>query len=171
MANKNNSVIVVLTSVAAISLLISAAGAQEHMPGDAEEILKIHEALLAAHLANNIEGVLAAEADTILVVGRGEVSMASKEERTRQFGRYLERSEFEQYRDVIPPIIRVSADGTMGWLVAQVQIVGDETGDGGARVPIESIWAWIELYEKREGRWVRVGEVSSMKPSRSDRIE
>ena len=171
MANKNRIVIAALTSVAVISLFISASGAQEHISSDADEILKIHEALLAAHLANNIKGVLAAEADTILVVGRGEVRLASKEERIRQFGRYLERSEFEQYRDVIPPIIRVSADGTMGWLVAQVRIVGDETGDGGARVPIESTWAWIELYEKREGRWVRIGEVSSLKPFRSDRIE
>ena len=171
MANKNRIVIALLVYVAAIGLLISASGAQEHMSGYADEILDIHKALLAAHLANSTKGVLAAEADTILVVGRGEVHLASKEERTQQFALYLERSEFEQYRDVIPPIIRVSADGTMGWLIAQVQIVGAETGDDGERVPIESTWAWIELYEKREGRWVRVGEVSSLKPSRADRIE
>ena len=35
-----------------------------------------------------------------------------------------------------------------------------EVGDD---VPFDWTWAWIELYEKRGGRWVRVGNVSSQK--------
>ena len=28
----------------------------------------------------------------------------------------------------------------------------------------ESVWAWIELYEKQEGEWKRIGNVSNRKP-------
>jgi hypothetical protein len=49
-------------------------------------------------------------------------------------------------------------------LIAQVKITGNQLGRQGEKVPFDSIWAWIELYEKREGRWFRVGEVSNIKP-------
>lgn len=164
MGSKNGIVAALLVCVSATHLSISALEASERTSGHADEILKIHEALLASHLQNSAEGVLADEADEIVVVTRGEVLFATKKDRTRQFADYLACSKFEQYRDLITPIVRVSEDGTMAWLIAQVQIVGVQTVGDDERVPIESTWAWIELYEKRDGRWVRVGEVSSIKP-------
>ncbi len=143
--------------------------AQENMRSSySEEILKIHKALLASHLQNDAEGALADEADEVVVVSRGEVLFPTRQDRVRQFTRYLENAKFERYQDTITPIVRVSADGTMAWLIAQVQIIEVQTDNDGERVPVESTWAWIELYEKRNDRWLRVGEVSSMKPSRTN---
>jgi hypothetical protein len=138
---------------------------REGAPVDADRILAIHEELLKSHLENDPEGVLTSEADGVVVVSRGEVLFPTKSERMVQFTRYLDRVEFERYRDVIPPLVRVSEDGTLGWLIAQVAIAGGYKGEDGERIPIESTWAWIELYEKRDGRWFRVGEVSNEKPS------
>lgn len=30
--------------------------------------------------------------------------------------------------------------------------------------PIQFVSAWIELYKKRDGRWLRTGNVSNFKP-------
>ncbi|UCC48977.1 MAG: hypothetical protein JSV41_02035 [Gemmatimonadota bacterium] len=136
----------------------------EQSNSDVEEILKLHEALLESHIRYDVDGVLAAESEQLVVVSRGEVEFPTREERFHQFERYFESVEFEQYRDLIGPIVRVSDDRTLGWLIAQVKIAGRQTSSDGEQVPIDAIWAWIELYEKHDGRWSRIGEVSSVRP-------
>lgn len=135
--------------------------------GDVEEILAIHKALIAAHLEYDVDALLEAEPDSILVVSRGEVQHQKRAERIEQYRGYLGSARFSEYRDLIEPIVRVSEDGTMGWLIAQVKIAGQWSGDGSEAVPFDWTWAWIELYEKQDGRWRRIGEVSNMKPQGS----
>ncbi|MFH1842602.1 MAG: nuclear transport factor 2 family protein, partial [bacterium] len=148
----------------AAGLSAAAAIAQDTSFSDVEGIQTIHEALLEAHLDGDAEAVLGNEAEGIVVVSRGEVLFPSRQERAEQFSSYLERAEFTEYRDLIDPVIRVSEYGDMGWLIAQVRISGEHIADDGGSEPFESTWAWVELYEKRDGRWVRVGEVSNQMP-------
>ena len=35
---------------------------------------------------------------------------------------------------------------------------------GALTVAIDAIWAWIELYEKRDGEWRIIGNVSNRRP-------
>jgi hypothetical protein len=96
--------------------------------------------------------------------GRMDMFLVTKDERRPSIADYLEAADFETYRDLIDPIVRVSDDGTLGWLVCQVEIVGTRASADGEEGRIDSVWAWIELYEKMEGRWYRTGNVSNMKP-------
>jgi hypothetical protein len=156
--------IIGILGVAVVSALPTVGtGPGDRRHSDVEQILLLHKAVLDAHKAGDVDGLLAAEPDEIVSVSRGEVSFPKKSERVRNFERYLQITEFEEYRDLIDPIVRVSDDGTMGWLIAQVKISGTQPGRE-ERVRIDSVWAWIELYEKRGGRWFRVGEVSNVKP-------
>lgn len=135
--------------------------------GDAEvaEILKLHEGALAAHRANDIDALLGPESDVEYVLGsRGEVFFPTREERAAQLGPYLAQTKFTRYEDLIPPVVRVSDDATLAWLVCQVRVEGTRTMPSGETHPVDSTWAWIELYEKRDGKWVRAGNLSSMKP-------
>ena len=155
------SVVVALCVLAAG--ISSSLGAEGGADGDIERIREIHEKLLESHLRRDAGGVLGAEADGIIVVSGGEVHFPTREERVSLFERYLGGTEFTEYADLIDPIVRVSDDGTLGWLIAQVRIAGTHTNSVGEKRPVDSIWAWIELYEKRDGRWFRVGEVSNVK--------
>jgi hypothetical protein len=67
---------------------------------DQQELLLLHEAVLAAHRDNDLDSWMQDESDDYVMVSRGEI----------QF------------------------------------------------------WAWIELYEKRHGQWLRTGNVSNHKP-------
>ncbi len=55
--------------------------------------------------------------------------------------------------------MKVSADGTLGWAIVQVEAKGVRAGEAYA---FQS--AWIELHEKQDGEWVGIGNVSNFKP-------
>jgi hypothetical protein len=147
-----------------VGAAIAAVASGETASKDAAEILRLHKELLDAHKNDDVEKWLSAETDRITVGNRGEVLFQTKAERRGHIEDYLQSAEFEMYEDVIEPIVRVSDDGTLGWLICQVEIVGSRVSGEGETVSLDSVWAWIELYEKIDGRWYRTGNVSCVKP-------
>ena len=130
---------------------------------DAERLAALHQKAMRAHLESDVELLLEDEAEAYVVASRGEVIRPTLAERRAQFGSYLGRTTFSEYRDIAEPIITVSADGTLGWVVVQVHAVGEQAGADGETHRIEFTSAWIELYQKHDGRWLRVGNVSNFK--------
>lgn len=131
---------------------------------DPDVLRALHEKVLDAHRESNVELLLEDEAAEYVVANRGAITRPSVDERRTQLGSYLGRTTFKEYRDVTEPIVRVSSDGSLGWVIVQVQASGIQTTPAGQKEPLEFVSAWIELYEKRDGRWVRVGNVSNFKP-------
>ena len=154
------AVLVVTVAVSAGMLIADT----DKKSADATEILRLHKNILRAHMEGDLESWMAQAAEDYVVVSRGMVSFPTKEERAARLGPYLESTTFTEYGDVIEPVVKVSDDGTLGWLIAQVKISGTRTMTGGEKAPVDSEWGWIELYEKRDGRWLCVGNVSNMKP-------
>jgi hypothetical protein len=131
---------------------------------DAKELLALHQTVLAAHRNGDVELLLRDETDAYVVASRGQVTQPGKEARRQRLGPYLAATTFDVYRDQIPPTVRVSQDGSLGWVIAQIYAQGSQVVAGGAREPLTFVCAWIELYEKKDGRWLRTGNVSNFKP-------
>jgi hypothetical protein len=131
---------------------------------DEELLLALHKAAIEAHLQNDIEIMLKDEEEDYILGSRGEVFRPSLEERRQMLSPYLAATTFDVYRDEIRPIVKVSEDGTLGWVVVQVYVRGEQDTGGGEMASVEFDSAWIELYEKRNGRWIRVGNVSNIRP-------
>ena len=125
---------------------------------DAERLMALHEKVMRAHQLNSVELLLEDEAADYVVASRGEVSKPSIADRRARLGSYLQRTTFTEYRDASPPIVTVSADGTLGWVVVQVQARGEQTSADGKKQPLA-----FKLYKKVNGRWYRVGNVSNFK--------
>jgi hypothetical protein len=132
---------------------------------DNDRLLALHEEVMRAHRKSDIDLLLAAEEDDYVVANRGEITRPDRRARRERLGPYLRQTRFTTYRDKVPPVVRVSADGSLGWVIVQVEARGEQTTPSGTVEPIEFESAWIELYEKRNGRWFRVGNVSNFKPS------
>jgi hypothetical protein len=128
---------------------------------DVEELRALHEKVMRAHLQSNIDLLLEDEAAEYVVAGRGEVTRPTLAERRARLGPYLDRTRFQEYRDLAEPVVSVSTDGTLGWVIVQVQARGIQTARDGKKETVEFMSAWIELYQKRNGRWYRVGNVSN----------
>ena len=129
-----------------------------------QKLLQLHEQVMQAHRESDVALLFRAEGDTYTVANRGQVSMPESEARRARFELYFQATRFEEYTDMIPPIVQVSADGTLGWVIAQIYARGVQTVSGGTNETLEFESAWIELYEKRDGDWLRVGNVSNFKP-------
>lgn len=131
---------------------------------DREEILSIHDQVIQAHFDHAVRAWLDLESEEYISANRGEITYPTKEERAKIRQPYLQATEFTEYFDLIPPIVNISDDATLGWLIAQVQVKGIQTTADDETIPVEFISAWIELYKKVDGNWLCVGNVSNMKP-------
>lgn len=134
----------------------------------AAAIHAIHLRILQAHRDRDAEAWTALEADTVVVGSRGEVFLSPRAERLERRRQYLARTRFSVYRDLQPPIVRVARDGSQGWLLASVEVVS-HPDTVGATDSTHTIWAWIEMYERRGERWVLVGNVSNERPGPAGR--
>jgi len=128
---------------------------------DSERLLQLHRAVMQAHLDQDVEAILEDEAEGYVVASRGQVDTPTKQQRRDRLGSYLAATNFTVYRDEIEPIVRVSEDGTLGWIIVRVCARGTQITSSGESRPIEFISAWIELYKKGNGHWLRVGNVSN----------
>lgn len=131
---------------------------------DSERLLALHEKALRAHRQSNIALLLEDEGPEYVVANRGEITHPGLDERRARLGTYLQRTTFEVYRDASEPLVSVSSDGTLGWVIAQVEARGVQVTADAKREPLAFTSAWIELYKKTAGRWWRVGNVSNFKP-------
>jgi len=130
---------------------------------DNAQILAAHERVLQAHRQNDVDMLMEDTAEDYILVTNGEVIYPTVEERQLRFSEYFAITTFDKYEDSISPVVKVSADGTLAWLVARV-IVEATQDVGGQDEQLAFVSAWIELYEKRNGRWIQTGNVSNFKP-------
>ena len=136
------------------------------VPGGAsdEAVLRaLHAKVIRAHRESNPDLLFEDVAADFVQANRGEIQRPTIDERRARFTSYLGRTTFSEYRDLVEPVVKVSKDGTLGWVIVQVKARGTQTTDTGAKEPLEFVSAWIELYEKRDGRWVSVGNLSNFK--------
>ena len=85
---------------------------------DERRLLELHEEGLKAHIDRDIGALLATQAEDFVLLNRGQISLPSKQQRREFLGPYLAATTFEFYRDMTPPLVKVSRDGSLGWVVA-----------------------------------------------------
>ena len=102
--------------------------------------------------------------ENVVLVNRGEVHTLSGDETLQTLTGILTRTDYTVYDDLIRPVVHVSDDGTLGWVIVQVAAAGvrlDE--DGKPAGSLEFVSAWVELYEKVDGSWRMNGNVSNFR--------
>lgn len=119
---------------------------------------------MRAHRESSADLLLRADAPDYVSANRGQITQPSLDVRRERFRQYLGTTRFSEYIDVVPPIVRVSDDGSLGWVIVQVRATGVQTTQEGGSKPLAFESAWIELYERREGSWYRIGNVSNFRP-------
>ena len=141
-----------------IPCLVSAQDRQ----ADENELRKLHQQLIQAHIDGQVDRWMAIESDSFVSVNRGQVTFPGAADRRAQRAAYLRDASFSIYRDLREPLVRISEDGSLGWLIAEVEVEGILPGEeGGDPTTFHDIWAWIELYEKTDEGWRLIGNASN----------
>ena len=69
-------------------------------------------------------------------------------------------STFQAWDDIVPPRIRISADGRMAYVVVQKRVHLTSSDSSGATVAERTRFAWLSVYEKQAGQW-RLSAIAS----------
>ncbi len=133
-------------------------------PDDVEQLRTLHSRIIRAHLENRLDDWMSIESIDYVSANGGRVSFPSLEERRHSRGAYLEGATFTRYRDLRDPVVRVAEDGSLGWLVAEVEVAGTLAQEDGSAKAFEQVWAWIELYARTPDGWRLVGNASNVRP-------
>lgn len=107
----------------------------------------------AAHFGKDADLLVSVFADDFINVDAGKIARPTREESRSGMQAYFDRVEFLEWDDISPPIIRVSQDASMAYVIVHKRVrlkAKDEKGDVEEET---TIFAWMETYEKRNGQW------------------
>jgi hypothetical protein len=121
-----------------------------------EELLAVHQAGLRVHLNRDVDFIVAGIGPEFTTVHEGNIRVMSREDVRKQFTEYFRGAEFSAWDDLEPPVIRISPDGKMGWMIVRVRIAYTKTDAAGERSKEDTVMAWMSAYEKHDGKWLLV---------------
>lgn len=123
-----------------------------------EELLKVHHIDRQAHFQTDPNLILRHAADEFIAVSNGKVSRSTREEVKKFFEGYFKNAKYSQWDDLEPPVIKISNDASMAWMIVRIKVSRTE---GGSQKETSFVYAGIMTYEKKNGKWVRVANVST----------
>jgi hypothetical protein len=145
-------------------LSLGACGPGPDLEADRAALLRLHELAQAAHLDKRPDLLVASFADSLLNISRGAVTVRTPSESRARFQAYFDRSTFLEWADLAPPLIRISPDGQMAYVIVQKRVRLTALDSAGVPAPVHTIFAWVELYEKQGERWTLMAVASTDRP-------
>jgi len=128
------------------------------------EIRDYHDAFIEAHVSNRPDFFVRDLSDDYVNISRGELLRQTKDEILEGFTDYLGNTRFSEYRLLGEPAIGLSKDGSVAWSIFRLKVAGIRRMLDGTDVSFDSTWGGLVLFERRDGRWVRIAEASNRKP-------
>jgi len=153
-----------LRQLSALLVGLAACAPRPDLAADRAELLRLHEVQRTAHLEKRADLMTASFADSFLNIARGAVTLRSPEENRARLQGYFDRSTFEEWEDVAPPVIRISPDGRMAYVIVQKRVRLIAPDSAGAPQREHTVFAWLEVYEKRGDRWRLMVVASTDRP-------
>lgn len=139
-------------------------GSVAERPSAEAELLALHQADRRAHIARDVDALVATLPEKFIYVRDGKIEVDSREVLRSKFAEYFRNSEVTAWDDLEPPIVRASPDGRMGWMVVRIKVAYTKTDQSGKQSSEETVMAWMSTYEKREGKWMHVANVTTTTP-------
>jgi hypothetical protein len=142
------------------------ADAQSHvdLADEVEQLLRIHESDRRAHFETSAKRIMEHATDEFISVSGGRVRRTTRAEDLRFFEEYFKGAKYYEWDDLQPPIVRVSNDASMAWMIVRTRVRRVQTQSGGEAMERRFVYAGIMVYEKNGGRWGRVANVSTFEP-------
>ncbi|MCA1574570.1 MAG: hypothetical protein LC770_08550 [Acidobacteria bacterium] len=97
-------------------------------------------------------------------VSEGKIHRSSRAEERKRFAEYFRGAKYYEWDDVKEPIIRVSQDGSIARVITRVGVRRLQKEATGGEREQKFIYAGIMTYEKKDGKWVRLANVSTFEP-------
>jgi hypothetical protein len=153
--------IVVFLASSAVAVRAQAAADSEK---EKSELLRLHRADREAHFKTDPDMLQERTPEVLISVSRGKIHRSSRAEGRKRFAEYFRGARYFEWDDLEEPIIRVSRDGSMAWMITRIRVRRVQKDEAGGEREERFVYAGIMTYEKREGKWMRVANVSTFEP-------
>ncbi len=127
-----------------------------------KRLLEIQENIRQAHFELDADAMVSNFADPVIRVARGAVSQIPREDMRQNYKGYFQDSVYHEMDVLEPPIVRVSQDATMAWVIVRTKVRLTHKNESGDEVERAFIYAGIVTYEKQDGEWVRTANVATI---------
>ncbi len=128
------------------------------------ELLQLQQQARAAHFGKDARLLVSTFADDFINIRNGKITRPARDESIDRLQAYFDRSEFLEWDDISPPIVRVAQDATMAYVIVHKRVRLKAKNEQGATEEQTTIFAWMETYEKQNGKWVLMAVVSTNEP-------
>ncbi len=146
---------------------LAAFRAPEEILSEEQKLLRLHRVIMDDHFWGQTAGMKSFSGDSTVIVSDGEVYKMAGSTSNAGLDRMMNNRDYVVYDDLIRPVVKISDDGSLGWVIVQVQAKGTRfDAEGTPAGPLEFVCAWVELYEKVGAAWKLVGNVSNFRPGR-----
>jgi len=126
-----------------------------------QELLAIHAGHRKAHFDTDAQALIAKQAESYIYVRDGAIHRTSREASLEQFERYFENATYYEWDDLEPPIVQVSQDASLAWMITRTKVRRTQTDESGEQRESEFVYAGIMMYEKQNGQWIYTANVST----------
>ena len=129
-------------------------------------LLEIHRTDRRAHFETDANLLLERFTDEFIYVSNGKIERSTRDELKKTFEDYFKNAKYYEWDDLEPPVIRISNDATMAWMIVRTKVRRIQKLASGEEKPRAFVYAGIMTYEKQNGRWIRIANVSTFEQLR-----
>ncbi len=157
-----------LSKILLLSLVLvpihAAAQNKPDLADEVQQLLEIHKSDRRAHFETSAKRIMEHGTDELISVSNGKIQRTTHAENLKFFEEYFKGAKYYEWDDLEPPIVRVSDDASMAWMIVRTRVRRAQTQSDGKETERKFVYAGIMAYEKKGGRWVRVANVSTFEP-------
>ena len=158
------SLITILLFVISSGLAHAQTQTPVYLEKEKSELLRLHKTDREAHFKTDVDLLQQSSPEEFIAVSGGKIHRTDKATERKQFEGYFRGAKYHEWDDVEEPIIRISKDGSMAWMITRIRVKRTQKDAAGEETERKFIYAGIMTYEKKAGKWVRVANVSTFEP-------
>lgn len=147
------------------SLIVLFVGCQStvDLEAERESLMRLQQQQQEAHLTYDAELFVDMFYDPILQLRGGTIYERDRATNLARVQRYFDNVQFQAWEDIEPPRIRISADGSMAYIIVHKRVELTFEDEDGITQREHTIFAWLETWEKIEGIWKLMAAASTDK--------
>lgn len=149
----------------ALIILSSCAPAERKvdLEKEREALLAIHKKSREGDFNRNGSQLVDNSVDDFFFVNSGDVNRLTKQQRLQMYERSFDGATYSRWDDLEEPIIRISDDGTLAWMITRLEVARTKKDSTGIEHPEGFVYAGMMTFKKVDGEWVKEANVSTFR--------
>lgn len=107
------------------------------------ELLRLHKSDREAHFKTDVDALLQNSPGEMISVSRGKISRSSQADARKMFTGYFRDAKYYEWDDVEEPIIRISNDASMAWMITRTRVRRVQKNAEGAEKEEKFVYAGL----------------------------